>query len=153
MAEDSAKPAGLLLDELEAFAYLEEVFPAVRGRFEIIELAPMRARVRRRVGEADIRPGGTVSGPAMFDAADCGFYIAALGMIGREALAVTTNAAINFLNKPAPRDLVCEARILKLGKLLVTGDVLIWSDGADGPNDRPVAHATLTYAVPPRRTD
>lgn len=135
----------------EAFAYLEEVFPAVRGRFEILELSPMRARVRRRVGEADIRPGGTVSGPAMFETVDCGFYIAVMGMIGREALTVTTNATINFLNKPSPRDLICEARILKLGKLLATGDATVWSEGADGPGDRPVAHATLTYAIPPKR--
>ena len=54
---------------------------------------------------------------------------------------------INFLNKPAPVDLICEARILKLGKLLATGDAMIWSEGQDAP----VAHATMTYAIPPKR--
>lgn len=134
----------------EVLAYLEEVFPAVKGRFSILEIAPMRARVRRKVTQMDIRPGGTVSGPAMFEAADCCFYVAILSMIGREALTVTTNATINFLNKPAATDLICETRILKMGKLLVTGDATIWSAGADAPEDRPVAHATLTYAIPPR---
>lgn len=139
----------LAMDADETFAFLEEAFPAVRGRFEILELEPFRALIRRKVGDADIRPGGTVSGPAMFDAADCGFYVAVLAMIGREALTVTTTATINFLNKPAPRDLICETRLLKLGKLLVTGDATLWSDGDD--RRRPVAHGTLTYAIPPKK--
>ena len=137
----------LKLNADEVFGYLEEVFPAVRGRFSVLELEPMRARLRRETGPADIRPGGTVSGPAMFETADCGFYVVLMAMIGRQALTVTTNATINFLNKPEPAALICEARILKLGKLLATGDATIWSEGGA----RPVAHATLTYAIPPAR--
>jgi hypothetical protein len=34
-----------------------------------------------------------------------------------------------------------------LGKLLATGDATIWSEGQDAP----VAHATMTYAIPPKR--
>ena len=52
--------------------------------------------------EADLRPGGTVSGPAIFALADCAFYMATLAMIGREALTVTTSCAIDFMRKPAP---------------------------------------------------
>lgn len=127
-------------------AFLDRVFPAVRGKYEVLEITPNRALVRAKMGEADIRPGGTISGPSMFGAVDCAFYAAVLAMIGEVALTVTTNATINFLNKPAPRDLICEARILKLGKLLATGDATVWSEGGD----RPVAHATLTYAIPPK---
>lgn len=127
--------------------YLEEIFPAVAGRFEILDIAPMRARLRMTVGPREIRPGGTVSGPAMFELADCGFYVALMGTIGPEALSVTTNTTINFLNKPAPAPMLCEARILKLGKLLATGDAIIRTEG----DDRPMAHATLTYAIPPKR--
>ena len=67
-------------------------------------------------------------------------------MIGREALTVTSNATINFLRKPTAADLIGEVRILKLGRTLITGDVMIFSEG----DDKPVAHATMTYAVPPR---
>ena len=130
----------------ECESFIEEVFDAVSGKYEVIEIAPMRARVRAKVGPADIRPGGTISGPSMFGLADCAFYIALLAMIGKVELTVTTNASINFLNKPEPVDMVAEARIMKLGKLLATGDVTIWSEGGD----RPVAHATLTYAIPPK---
>jgi acyl-coenzyme A thioesterase PaaI-like protein len=84
----------------------------------------------------------------MFTLADCAFYAATLAMIGREALTVTTSLTINFLAKPPAADLVCEARILRLGKLLSVGEATIFSDGrADGP----VAHAAITYAIPPAR--
>ena len=94
-------------------------------RIVIEELAPMHARVRYVVAQSDLRPGGTVSGPAMFTLADCAFYVATLAMIGREALTVTTSATINFMRKPAPGDLIGEARILKLGRSLSVGDVML----------------------------
>ena len=132
------------LTAAEVTAYLDEVFPQSRGLMTIEVVASMQARLRFHVTEAHLRPGGTVSGPTMFMLADCAFYAATLAMIGRQAQALTTNLNINFLRAPAPRDLIGEARILKLGKLLATGEVTLWSDGEDPP----VAHATMTYALP-----
>jgi uncharacterized protein (TIGR00369 family) len=129
----------------ELTAYLAEIFPQLAGRFEILELRPLFLRVGMTATQGDLRPGGTVSGPAMFALADCAFYMALLGVIGREALAVTTNASIDFLRKPAPGGLTAEARILKLGRSLAVGDVLIFSDGVEGA----VARAGLTYSIPP----
>lgn len=130
----------------EAMEFLTEVFPQVSGRFELLDLPAMGAKVRLKVGPQQLRPGGTVSGPAMFELADCAFYLACFGMIGREALTVTSNATINFLRKPVAGDMIGEVRILKLGRTLITGDVMIFSEG----DEKPVAHATMTYAVPPR---
>ena len=45
--------------------------------------------------------------------------------IGPVPLAVTTNLNINFLRKPGRRDLIAEARLLKLGKRLAVGEVTI----------------------------
>jgi uncharacterized protein (TIGR00369 family) len=129
----------------ELAEFFDEVFPQLRGQMVIEEVGHMRARLRMPVDASHLRPGGTVSGPAMFTLADCAFYAATLAMIGPEALTVTTNVSINFLRKPALRDLIGEARILKLGKRLSVGDVTLYSDG----DDRPVAHATMTYAIPP----
>ncbi len=131
----------------EVHGFLDEVFPQMQGRFRVEALEPMRARVRMEAREADLRPGGTVSGPTLFGLADCAFYIVTLAMIGREALAVTTNCSINFMRKPGPGGLVAEARILKLGRVLSVGDVLIHSDGVE----QPVAQASLTYSIPPSR--
>lgn len=130
----------------ELTAFLDEVFPQVRGQMVIEAVGPMTARLRMPVRDANLRPGGTVSGPSMFTLADCAYYAATLAMIGRQALTVTTSLTINFLSKPPAADLVCEARILKLGRLLSVGEATLWSDGrADGP----VAHASVTYAIPP----
>ncbi|MEO0388911.1 MAG: PaaI family thioesterase [Pseudomonadota bacterium] len=129
--------------------YLDDVFPQIRGRVRAIDVAPGVVRAEYLAAEGDLRPGGTVSGPAMFMLADCAFYMVVLSALGREALAVTTNCSINFLRKPAPGRLEAEARILKLGKTLCVGDVLIRSAGVAGP----VAQASLTYSIPPRRSD
>ncbi len=134
----------LTLPALQAF--VAEVFPQVVERFEIVELAPCRPVVRMTAREDDLRPGGTVSGPAMFMLADCAFYMVTLAMIGPEPLTVTTNCSIDFLRKPGPGDLTAEARLLKLGRTLAVGDALIFSDGVEGP----VARAGLTYSIPPR---
>ena len=132
-------------EELEAF--LDEIFPQQAGVYRIEAVGPMTTRIRKPVTHADLRPGGTVSGPAMFALADCALYAATLAMIGRQALTVTTNLNINFLRKPPQADLIGEARILKLGRTLASGDVIIHSEGAEGP----VAHAAVTYAIPPKR--
>jgi uncharacterized protein (TIGR00369 family) len=80
----------------------------------------------------------------MFALADMAMYVAVLASIGPAALAVTTNLNINFLRKPAQRDMLGEARLLKLGKRLAVGDVALHSDG----ETELVAHATATYSLP-----
>ncbi|MDT8329309.1 MAG: PaaI family thioesterase, partial [Roseovarius sp.] len=103
--------------------------------------------VRLVVADKHLRPGGTVSGPSIFALADVAVYLATLAMIGPKAMAVTTNCSIDFMRKPAAgADLVAECRLLKLGKLLSVGDVLIYSEGLEAP----VARASLTYAIPPK---
>ena len=94
----------------------------------------------------NLRPGGTVSGPTLMAMVDFGFYLLLLGRLGPVALAVTTNLNINFMRKPEPADLLGEGRLMKLGRSLAVGDFTIWSDG----KKEPVAHATVTYSIPPR---
>ena len=135
----------LSVDEVEGF--LAEVFPQIDARMKVEAIGAGTARVRYHVRHADLRPGDTVSGPSMFTLADCAYYVVTLAHIGREALTVTTSCTINFMRKPAPHDMIAEARILKLGKTMSVGDVLIYSEGQAAP----VAQASLTYAIPPKR--
>ena len=102
-------------------------------------------RVRRAFSEKSLRPGGTISGPTMMGLTDFAMYVAILASIGPVPLAVTTNLNINFLRKPAQRDLIAEVKLIKLGKRLAVGDVAIYSDGEEDM----VAHATSTYSIPP----
>lgn len=131
----------------EIATYLDEVFPQVRGDFMIEEVADRAVRVRMPVAERHLRPGGTVSGPAMFALADVSVYIAVIAMLGREALAVTTGGSFDFMRKPAAGvDLICECRLLKLGRVLAVGECLMFSDGMA----EPVARASMTYSIPPK---
>ena len=105
-----------------------------------------RARVRQEIGDEHLRPGGTVAGPVMMAVADSATYAAILGQIGLVPLAVTTNLTINFLRRPSPeRAIIGEAQLLKVGQRLVVADVRIFSEG----NPEPVAHAAVTYSIPP----
>ena len=134
-------------DALKAF--LQSEFPQVSEDFEIEHLDDEHLTVRLLTSEKHLRPGGTVSGPSMFGLVDVGVYLAILARIGPVALAVTTNCSIDFMRKPmAGADLLAETRILKLGRVLAVGDVLVYSEG----NDRPVARASLTYSIPPKST-
>ncbi|OLS54045.1 thioesterase [Rhodovulum sulfidophilum] len=135
------------MDASALTAFLRSAFPQIGEEFVVEEVAPMQVRVRLAVTERHLRPGGTVSGPSMFALADVGIYLAVLAMIGPQALAVTTNCSIDFMRKPASGcDLICEARLLKLGRVLAVGDAMIRSEGMEGV----VARASLTYSIPPK---
>ncbi|MCF6272578.1 MAG: PaaI family thioesterase [Rhodobacteraceae bacterium] len=126
--------------------FLTTEFPEVDTRYQVRDLPPMGAIIAKLPDARDLRPGGTLSGAAIFELADITFYVATLAMIGPKALTVTTSAAIDYMRKPAEGGMWAEARILKLGKTLSVGDVMLYSDA----HDRPVAHANITFSIPPR---
>jgi len=120
-----------------------EIFQAAAG-LTIEELWYGGARVRHAFDRDSLRPGGTISGATLMALADYAMYFAVLSAIGWVPLAVTTNLTMNFLSKPAARDLIAEARLLKLGKRLAVGEIAIRSMG----EETLVAHATSTYSIP-----
>lgn len=133
----------------ETQAFLDSEFPQMQegGRaYHLEAVGPLTARMRLEAQERFLRPGATVSGPAMMALADYALYAAILANLGPVALAVTTNLSFNFLRKPAQGDLVAECRLLKLGRRLAVGEVGIT---ALGQGDL-VCHATGTYSIPPR---
>ncbi|WP_040440082.1 PaaI family thioesterase [Roseibium aggregatum] len=133
----------------EIMEMLDREFPQIHagGRvYAIDSVSPGEAVVRLSANELHLRPGGTVSGPAMMALADLAAYVVILAHIGPVALAVTTNLNINFLRKPDAGDLLATCRLLKLGKRLAVVDCAIAGEG----QEELVAHATATYSVPPR---
>jgi uncharacterized protein (TIGR00369 family) len=142
-------PAPALTAE-EIATLLHEVFP--QGFYPGSGLTIERVdygdiRIRRAFHENHLRPGGTISGPTMMELADFAMYVAVFSAIGNQPLAVTTNLNINFLRKPAQADLLADAKLMKVGKRLAVGEVIILSDGSD----EPVAHVTATYSIPANR--
>lgn len=134
-----------VMDSVALAAFLARDFPQA-DCYEIADLTQAGLVLRLKVGARDLRPGGTISGPSIFALCDVAVYLAILSRIGPVALAVTTNASIDFLRKPAAgQDLCADVRILKLGRRLAVCDVLVLSGGQAAP----VARATLTYSIPP----
>lgn len=138
-----------VMNAQEVSAFLDRVFPQIHtgGQAYFIErIEAGGAVVRLSATDIHLRPGGTVSGPAMMALADLAAYVAILAHIGPVALAVTTNLNINFLRKPGPGDLFCTCGLLKLGKRLAVVDCALAGEGEEDY----VAHATATYSIPPR---
>ena len=139
-------PALMTVAELERFLAAEfaQTFNPESG-LSIESVWDGGCRVRQAFRAMSLRPGGTISGPTMMGLTDFSMYVAILASIGPVPLAVTTNLNINFLRKPAARDLIAEVKLIKLGKRLAVGEVEIFCDG----EDEMVAHATATYSIPP----
>ena len=128
----------------EISTFLATEFPL--SRVEVLAVGKQSATLRQPIGTAQLRPGGTVSGPVMMELADVALYVAILGEIGIVPLTVTTSLNFNFLRKPrADRALVATCKLIKLGRTLAVGEVSIYSEGSDTL----VAHAVGTYAIPP----
>ena len=135
----------------EITKFLDQIFserhdsgPAI----DIEDVWPMGARLRLKFEDRLLRPGGTIHGPAMFMLADLGIYVAMLATMGPVPQAVTTNLNINFLRRPAPRDMIGDIRLIKIGRRLAVGEASLISDG----ESELAAHAVGTYSIPPLET-
>ncbi|SDE78343.1 uncharacterized domain 1-containing protein [Celeribacter baekdonensis] len=137
-----------VLDKPALEAFLARDFTEVGDVLSVETVTDDAVTLRLTPDARHVRPGGTLSGPTMFLLADVALYFAILAKIGPLALAVTTNAHIDFMRKPAADlPLLGEARLLKLGKTLAVGQVAIRNPGSDAV----LAQASLTYAIPPKR--
>lgn len=129
--------------QAEIVEFLAAEFPQTKCTVEAV--GGRGATVRHPVGQDELRPGGTVSGPVLMAVADVALYVAILGDIGIVPLAVTTNLSINFTRKPsADRAIVGVCTLMKVGRSLAVGEVALYSEGSD----EPVAHVVGTYAIP-----
>lgn len=140
----------IVLDAPALNAFLAAEFPQMEGSVHVRSVTRDRLVACLQVDDRHLRPGGTVGGPSIFALADVAIYCAILSRIGPVALAVTTNASIDFLRKPASGcDLLAECRILKLGRRLAVAEAMIFSEGSD----EPVARCSMTYSIPPKRPE
>ncbi len=130
--------------ENEVFTFLNEEFPqAFLGdkQYSVITLEPEKLVLNFATGEGQLRPGGTVSGPAQMELADFAVYFLLLAHHGTTArLCVTTSLTCSFLRKPKVGNLVCEVELLKHGRTLAVADVSIKASTGET-----VSHLELTY--------
>lgn len=142
--------ARITLSEIEELCAAQLPWVGMLG-LTVEEVGEGACRVRMPHKAEFLRPGGTVSGPALMSLADYAMYVAVLSAIGRVELAVTTNLTCNFLRRPKPRDVIADCRLMKVGRRLAVGEAWLFSEGEEDAG--PVAHVTATYSIPPDRPE
>ena len=106
-------------------------------------VAADRAVLRLPFADRLVRIGGTTCGQALMSAADTAMVIALAGAFGGFKPVTTVSQNITFMRPISGRDTLLEARIIRLGKTLAFGEILLRADG----DDHAAAHATATYAI------
>lgn len=140
----SAPVPKLTIADIEAL--MDQGFPDWRKFSTITAMGEKDITIKMPFRKELLRAGGTVSGPAMMALADTAAYYVTLAHAGPVMTAATANLDIHFLARPKPADITAVATMLRLGKRLSVAAVDMFSD------DELVAHATVTYALPPRQT-
>lgn len=115
------------------------------GEWEIEVLAAEAgtALVRLPAKPVLLRPGNTVSGPALMGLADVAMWAALLSVSGGRDDSVTSSMTVNFLRPAGRGPVLAEARIVKRGKRMIFGDILIRAEGSE----ELATHITTTWAV------
>src|ERR1044071_5926852 len=90
------------MDAAQLEALIEEHFPQAHNYCQITALAGDELSLRMPCRPDMLRPGGTISGPALMGLADLGAYLLILSQVGPVVLTVTTSLTIHFLRKPEP---------------------------------------------------
>jgi uncharacterized protein (TIGR00369 family) len=131
------------MTQAELEALMDQHFAGWRGFSTIVALGENDITVKMPFRKELMRAGGTISGPALMALADTAAYFVTLVHAGPLPGAATANLDIHFLVRPKPDDITATATMLRLGRRLAVSKVDIRSE------DKLVAHATVTYALPP----
>lgn len=110
---------------------------------ELLEAQDGMARLRLPRDPALLRPGNTVSGPALMGLADVAIWAALLSTSQGQDNSVTSSMNVNFLSPAGPGPLIAQARIVKAGKRMLYGEIHIFAEGSD----RPAVHVTTHWVV------
>lgn len=110
---------------------------------EVLAAADGTALVRLPFRANLLRPGNTVSGPALMGLADVAMWAALLGVTAGRDESVTSTMTVNFLRALPPGPVLAAARILKRGKRMVFGEVLLRAEASD----EVAVHVTTSWVV------
>lgn len=125
-------------------AFVTKVFPSAASAYRCDAIGDGAATARWLHDDTRLRPGNLISGPVQFATADLALWYLSFTVLGLQPMAVTSDIQINFLRPAGGGDLIARSELLRAGKTRITGRVMLWIDGIE---DKPVAHATGSYAL------
>ena len=124
--------------------FMHENLPLTRiWGVELLAAEAGQAKLRLPANADLLRPGNTISGPVLMGLADMAFWAALLSTNAGRDNSVTSSMNVNFLAPAGPGPLVAEARVVKAGKRMIYGDILIFAEG----EEKPAAHMTTHWVV------
>lgn len=126
--------------EIEAIVHRGVPLAAAWG-VRILSAAGGTAEVELPANPALLRPGNTVSGPALVGLADVAMWAALLGASGGRDESLTQSLNVVFLRPAGPGPVLATARLIKAGGRTRYGEVTI-RRAADG---EVVMHATTSW--------
>jgi len=109
------------------------------------QLDERRMQLRVEIGERFARPGGTVSGPALFALADAAGWMFAVAHRGAGSDAFTTDISMQFLRPVSIGSVVVESTVLRRGTRQV------FEVAIDPQPDGPAVHAVVAFTTRPRQ--
>jgi uncharacterized protein (TIGR00369 family) len=125
-------------------AMIAEQFPGSLNH--CVELGVDYAVAAYEVQDANIRPGGFVSGPTQFALIDSALWFVTFVALGRiEPMALTSELSIRFLRPAQGERILCRAALEAVSRRSVVGTAHVWVDGRP---DKVTATGQGTYAIP-----
>jgi acyl-coenzyme A thioesterase PaaI-like protein len=113
----------------------------------VVEVSPHRVVVMALPEWLETRPGGTLSGPAIFKAVDLSAFLAVNAYAGRVLTGVLTNGSINLLETAEPGPLEIVLDVAKLGRRMAVVTAQVFDT-----DSQLIAVSTMQFALPSRPT-
>ncbi len=112
---------------------------------EVLAASPTAATVRMPASDLSLRPGPSVSGPAMMTLADAAVWVPLLVATGDADDTRTAVMTTTFLRPPGAAAIVAEVEVVRHGRTAVYAEVWMRAEGAD----KPCAHVVTTWLRAP----
>ncbi|MCO6419473.1 PaaI family thioesterase [Siccirubricoccus sp. KC 17139] len=130
------------LQEMQAIIHRGVPLAAAWG-VELLAAEGGTALLRLPFRKELLRPGNTISGPALMGLADVAMWAALLSLTEGRDESVTSSMNVNFLRPAGAVPVLAEARLIKRGKRMVYGEILLRAEGSE----ELCAHITTHWAV------
>ena len=146
-ARPPAAAAGVTPDSISSF--VREQWPSMAGlpHPTCHAISRQHVIVSIVVPASSIRPGGFICGPTQFALADLALWYASFGVIGLEAMALTSELSIRFLRPAKGNMLWARADLNSIGTRQIVGTVTAWTDDFATPS----SVSQGTYVLPRQR--
>lgn len=134
-----------MFDKAVAEAMLADVFaPWIQELGLSIErLDSDGAVLRMPFSKRLCRDNGVVCGQALMSLADTSMVFAVSAAAGAYGPMTTVDQTMHFLRPAADADVLAQAKVIRLGRTMAFGSVILTAEG----DERPVAMAQLAYAL------